>query len=167
MYKFSSFSDKLSTVDPLLQNSSQLVFDSSVCITKFGLFCLSDLPLFNLESLPPLSPTKDVHCLNLSLPGMSKPGITSVFVVNALAVEELAELLGQLRTSDLSILLIPTQWFNSEKGDSNITKLSFSSFPLLLPKSWCDYLFLCLNLYFPGRFDIDLRHERVNTKFLL
>ena len=70
--------------------------------------------------------------------------IVFVLVVNTLAVGELAELLRQLRTSDLSILLIPEQWFESKKGDSNISKLPFPSFPLLAPNSWCGYLFLIL-----------------------
>ena len=90
-------------------------------------------------------PTKEVpvltDCLILSLPSVNRPGLVIVFVVvvNTLAVDELAELLGQLRTSDLSILLIPKQWFVGEKGDSDISKLPFSSFPLLVPKSWCGY----------------------------
>ena len=76
--------------------------------------------------------------LVLSLPGMNRPGLVIVFVVvvNSLAVDELAELLGQLRTSDLSILLIPKQWFEDKKGDYDISKLAFPSFPLLVPKSW-------------------------------
>ena len=65
-----------------------------------------------------------------------------VAVVSILAVDELVGLLGQLRRSDLSILLIPKQWLVGEKEDSNISKLPFSSFPLLVPKSWCGYLFL-------------------------
>ena len=87
-------------------------------------------------------PTKEVpvltDCLILSLPGMNRPGLVIVFVVvvNSLAVDELAELLGQLRTSDLSILLIPKQWFEDKKGDYDISKLAFPSFPLLVPKSW-------------------------------
>ena len=54
-----------------------------------------------------------IDCLIVSLPGMNRPGLVIVFavVINTLAVDELAELLGQLRTSDLSILLIPKQWF--------------------------------------------------------
>ena len=62
-------------------------------------------------------PTKGVpvltDCLILSLSGINKPGlvIVSVAVVNILAADELKELLGQLRTSDISIFLIPNQWF--------------------------------------------------------
>ena len=41
--------------------------------------------------------------------------IVFVAVVNSLAVDELAELLGQLRTSDLSIFLTPKQWFEGGK----------------------------------------------------
>ena len=54
-------------------------------------------------------PTKEVpvliDCLILSLSGMNRPGlvIVVVFVVNALAVEGLAELFGQLIISDLLI----------------------------------------------------------------
>ena len=61
---------------------------------------------------------------------MSRPGLVIVFaaVVNTLAVDELAELPEQLRTSDLSILLIPKQWFEGQKGDSDISKLPFSIF---------------------------------------
>ena len=51
------------------------------------------------------------ECLILSLPGINRPGLVIVFVVivNTLAVDELAELFGQLRTSDLSIWLIRKQ----------------------------------------------------------
>ena len=44
---------------------------------------------------------------------MNKPcfSIEFAFVWNALAVEELAELLGRLTTSELSILVIPEQRF--------------------------------------------------------
>ena len=54
-------------------------------------------------------PTKEVpvliDCLILSLSGMNRPGlvIVVVVVVNALAVEGLAELFGQLIISDLLI----------------------------------------------------------------
>ena len=81
-------------------------------------------------------PTKEVLVLTdyliLSQPGMNGPGLMIVFVVvvNTLAVDDLAELLGPLRASDLSILLIPNQWFVGEKQDSDTTKLPFSSFPL-------------------------------------
>ena len=47
-------------------------------------------------------------------------------------------------TSDLSILLIPKQWLEGEKRDSDFSKLPFLSFSLLVPKSWCGYLFLGL-----------------------
>ena len=73
--------------------------------------------------------------------------IVFLVVVNTLAVDEQAELLGQSRTSDLSILLIPKQWFEGEKGDSGISKLPFLSFPLSVPKLWCGYLFLGLTLF--------------------
>ena len=33
----------------MLQNVSQPDFDASVCVTKFGSFCFSDMPLFNLK----------------------------------------------------------------------------------------------------------------------
>ena len=74
---------------------------------------------------------------------MSKPSLVIVFVVvvNTLAADELAKLLRQLRTSDLSILLILKQWFEVKKGNSNISKLPFPLFFLLVPKSWCWYLF--------------------------
>ena len=81
---------------------------------------------------------------------MNRPGLVIVFVVaNTLPIDELAELLGQLRTSDLSISLIPKQWFEGEKGDSDISKLTFPSFPLLVPRSWCGYQFLGLKNRFP------------------
>ena len=67
--------------------------------------------------------------------------IKFVFVVNNLTVDEQAELFGQLRTSDLSILLIPKQWFEGEKEDSGISKLPFLSFLLLVPKLWCGIYF--------------------------
>ena len=46
--KFSSFSDHFPPVDTPLQKTSQPDFDASFCIYKFGSFCLSDFPLFNL-----------------------------------------------------------------------------------------------------------------------
>ena len=46
--KFSSFSDYFPPVDTPLQKTSQPDFDASVCIYKFGSFCLSDFPVFNL-----------------------------------------------------------------------------------------------------------------------
>ena len=65
---------------------------------------------------------------------MKSPDLVTVFVavVNTLAVDKLAELLRQLRTSDL--FLTAKQWFESMKGDSDISKLPCSSFPLLVPK---------------------------------
>ena len=48
------------------------------------------------------------------------------------------------------ILLIPKQWFQVEEGDSDISKLPFSSFPLLEGKSWHRYLFLGLKTPFSG-----------------
>ena len=86
----------------------------------------------------------------LYLSGMNNPGLVIIFadVVNNVAVGELAELFGQLRTSNLSILLIPNQWFEGEKGDSDISKLPFLSFSLLAPKSWYGYLFLRLKTLF-------------------
>ena len=67
--------------------------------------------------------------------------IVFVFVVNNLAVDEQAELFRPLRTSDLSILLIPKQWFEGEKEDSGISELPFLSFLLLVPKLWCGIYF--------------------------
>ena len=65
---------------------------------------------------------------------MNYPGLKIVFVavivVNIQAEVELSNLLGQLWTSDLSILLLPKQWFEGEKGDSNISNLPFSCFPV-------------------------------------
>ena len=63
-------------------------------------------------------------CLILSLSGMNKPGLVIVFVavVNTLAADNLTELLGQLMTSDLSILLNSRQWFESDIGYSDISK---------------------------------------------
>ena len=89
-------------------------------------------------------------CLILSLPGMKWFGVVIVFVVvvNTLFVDEQADLLGQLKTSDLSIVLILKQWFEGEKGDSGVSKLPFLSFPLLVPKSCCGYLFLGLKTLF-------------------
>ena len=48
------------------------------------------------------------------------------------------------------ILLIPKQWFQVEEGDSDISKLPFSSFPLLEVKSWHGHLFLGLKTPFSG-----------------
>ena len=56
------------------------------------------------------------QCLTLNfLP--TQPGLVIVVVVNNLAIDELPELPGHLRTSNLSILLIPKEWFEGEKGD--------------------------------------------------
>ena len=108
-------------------------------------------------------PIKEVavlaNCLILSLLGMNRPGLVIVFpkkqkvivfvvVVNSLTVDELAKLLGQLRTSDLSIFLTPKQWFEGEKGDSDIPKLPFSSFPMLVLTPWRENLFLGLKTLF-------------------
>ena len=68
--------------------------------------------------------------------------ITFIVAVNSLAIGEPAKLLGQIKASNLSILLISKQWFEDEKGDSDISKLPFPSFPLLVLKSWCGYLLL-------------------------
>ena len=49
IWKFSSFSNHLPPVNTPLLKAPQSDFDASACITKFGSFCLSDLPLFNLK----------------------------------------------------------------------------------------------------------------------
>ena len=60
-------------------------------------------------------PTKEAPvltgCLILTPTGTNKPVLVIVFVVvvNALVVDEMVELLGELLTSDLLILLIPKQ----------------------------------------------------------
>ena len=69
-------------------------------------------------------------------------------LVSTLAVDVQAELLGQLSLSDLSILLTPKRWFEDEKVDSGISELLFLSFSLLVPNSWCGYLFLGLKNIF-------------------
>ena len=71
---------------------------------------------------------------------MNRPGLVIVFVVvaNTLAVDDLAEHPGQFRPSELSTFLIPKQWLT----------LTFPSFPLLVPKSWCGYLFSGLRTLF-------------------
>ena len=82
---------------------------------------------------------------------MNKPGIVFIFVVvvgNTLGVDKVAELLGHMRTPDLSTLLFPKQWFQGEKGDSDFSRLPFPSFPLLLPKPWRGYLYLGLKVLF-------------------
>ena len=111
MYKLSSFFNHFSPVDTPLQKAPQPDFDASVCTTKFGTFCLNDLPPFNLTLSTPKEPHALIDCFILSLPGMNNPGLVIVFlvVVNTLAVDELAELLGQFKTSDLLILWIPKQ----------------------------------------------------------
>ena len=122
--KFPSFFDHFPLVDTALQKAPQPDFDASVCIIKFDSFCLSDLHCLILN----FPRTKEVpvftDCLILSLPGMNRPGLVILFVVvvNTLAIEKLAELLRQLRTSDLSILLVPKQWLVGKKGDSDISK---------------------------------------------
>ena len=65
---------------------------------------------------------------------MKSPDLVTVFVavVNTPAVDELAELPRQLRTSDL--FRTAKQWFEGVKGDSDISKLPCSSFLLLVPK---------------------------------
>ena len=49
MCKLSCFPDHFPLVDIPLKKAPQPDFDESVCITQFGSFCLSDLPLFNLK----------------------------------------------------------------------------------------------------------------------
>ena len=72
------------------------------------------------------------QCLTLNfLP--TQPGLVIVVVVNNLAIDELPELPGHLRTSNLSILLIPKEWFEGEKGDWHF-KITFPSFSLLAAK---------------------------------
>ena len=82
----SPFSDHFPSADTPLQKVSQPDFYASVCITKFGSFCLSYFPCLTLN----FPPTKEVpvltDCLILSLVVMKKPGlvIVSVVVVNTL-----------------------------------------------------------------------------------
>ena len=106
--------------------------------------------ILNFQSTKKVPVLRD--CLILSLPGMNRPGLVILFVVvaNNLAVDELAELPGSLRTPDLSFLLISKPWFEGEKKDSDISKLTFSSFPLLASTSWCKYLFIGLKLCLLG-----------------
>ena len=68
--------------------------------------------------------------LILSLPSIKKPDsvIVSAVVINTLAIDELAELLGQLKTPDLSILLIPKQWFEGCKIIVWVSNLSSKMF---------------------------------------
>ena len=86
----------------------QLNFDASVSVTKYGSFCLSDFPLLTLN----VPPTKEVAVLTdglmQSVPSMKRSGLIILFVVVViiLAVDDLAELFGQFRTSALSILFI-------------------------------------------------------------
>ena len=58
--------------------------------------------------------------------------ILFVVVVNTLFVNEQADLLGRLRTSDLSIALILKQWFEGEKGDSEFSFFSSVSAEVML-----------------------------------
>ena len=70
-------------------------------------------------------------CLILSLPGMNRPGLMIVFVVvivNVLAVDELAELLEQLRTSDLSILLTQSSGWRLRKENMTFQNYLFHLF---------------------------------------
>ena len=120
IWKFSSFSNHLPPVNTALLKVPQSDFDASACITKFGSFCLSDLPLFNLKfSTHQRSCCFDKLFNTISASyeqawfsdciSIEKKVIVFVVVVNSLAVDELAELLGQLRTSDLSMFLSPKQ----------------------------------------------------------
>ena len=112
MCKFSPFPDHFYSVETSLQKASQPDLDASVCIAKFGFFCLSDLQFFNPKfSTHQRSAPVLTGCLILTPTGTNKPVLVIVFVVvvNALVVDEMVELLGELLTSDLSILLIPKQ----------------------------------------------------------
>ena len=149
MCKLFFLSGHFPPVDTPFQKAPQPDFDASLCISKFDSFSLSDLSLFNLK----FSTQQRSSCFDrliLYLPCINKPDLVVIFVVpvNILAVDELAELRGQLRTSDLSILLIPKQWFESQKGDYDISKLPVPSFFLLVPKSWFRYLVLDLKILF-------------------
>ena len=148
--KFSSFSDHFPQLTSCCKRLANLILKDLFVSLNMAPFALVIFHCLILN----FPPTKEVlvltDCLILSLPGMNRLGLVIIFVVavNTLAVDKLAELLGQLKTLDLSILLIPKHWFEGEKGDSGISKLPFLSIPLLVPKSWCGYLFLGLKTLF-------------------
>ena len=148
--KFSSFSDHFPQLTSCCKRLANLILKDLFVSLNMAPFALVIFHCLILN----FPPTKEVlvltDCLILSLPGMDRLGLVIIFVVavNTLAVDKLAELLGQLKTLDLSILLILKHWFEGEKGDSGISKLPFLSIPLLVPNSWCGYLFLGLKTPF-------------------
>ena len=107
-----------------MKKASPLNFDASVCITKLVPFASVIFHCLILSFLPTKEVPVFTDCLNTISAWYEQAYLVVVFVVvvNTLAVDEQAELLRQLRTSDLSILLIPKQWFEGEKGDSAISK---------------------------------------------
>ena len=76
----------------------------SLNLVPFALVIFHSLIFHSIVIFHCFSPTKEVPVLTncfISLPGMNRPGLVIVFVVvlNTLGADELAELLGQLRTS--------------------------------------------------------------------
>ena len=77
----------------------------SLNLVAFALVIFHSLIFHSIVIFHCFSPTKEVPVLTnyfiISLPGMNRPGLVIVFVVvlNTLGADELAELLGQLRTS--------------------------------------------------------------------
>ena len=77
----------------------------SLNLVPFALVIFHSLIFHSIVIFHCFSPTKEVpvlsNCFIISLPGMNRPGLVIVFVVvlNTLGAHELAELLGQLRTS--------------------------------------------------------------------
>ena len=87
-------STNFSKVDIFLQKASQNDVDASICITKFGPFYLSDIPLFSLKFYT----HQRCSCF-----GRLFNSDFFAIVVNTFAVDEQAKLFGQLTISELSI----------------------------------------------------------------
>ena len=87
-------STNFSKVDIFLQKASQNDVDASICITKFGPFYLSDIPLFSLKFYT----HQRCSCF-----GRLFNSDFFAIIVNTFAVDEQAKLFGQLTISELSI----------------------------------------------------------------
>ena len=151
--KFSSFSIHFPPVETPLQKAPQPDFDASVCFTEFGSFCLSDLPLFNLK----FSNHQRSSCFDRlfnTISGCYEQAWFSDCICccyKCLSCRQYLNLDAWTAEDIRPINFVNSKtvvWGWERRFYSDISKLSFLSFPLLVPKSWCGYLFLGLKTLF-------------------
>ena len=152
MCKFSPFPDHFYSVETSLQKASQPDLDASVCIAKFGFFCLSDLQFFN----PKFSTHQRSSCFdrlfNTDSDWYEQACFSDCICCCCKCLSCRRDGWAAWRAADIR----PINFVNSEtviegeKGDFDISKLPFSSFAWLVPKSWCGCLFLGLKTLFAG-----------------